>query len=248
MWKCPVCEKENSMLLCESCGFDGSCDYEHYPTLGSVPWQSRSRAGYRNALDKQKNGIQSGISDAGREAIENIKKKQEEQAKKWQEEQAKKRQEELAKKQQEEQAKKQQEEQAKKLEKADKPFLWLGWASLVAIPYLLVFVVPPVWKLFYFLMALEPVTLLVQLHLRKHGLTRIFRNEKASKMFRTACTWISVILAFPMILIIVGFIREILAILVDGVRLSGSNLWNLFSMTIPTIYYLLLAQFYSTEG
>ena len=36
MWKCPVCEKWNSddgELFCRSCGFDGSCDYVHYPTL-----------------------------------------------------------------------------------------------------------------------------------------------------------------------------------------------------------------------
>lgn len=245
MWKCPVCEKENSMLLCENCGFDGSCDYEHYPTLGSVPWQSRSRAGHRNALDKQKNGIQSGISDAGREAIENIKKKQEEQAKKWQEEQAKKRQEELAKKQQEEQAKKEKEEQFKKLEKL---LLWLGWASLVAIPYLLVFVVSPVSKLFYFLMALEPVTLLVQLHLRKHGLTRIFRNKKVSKVFRDVCGLIWVTLGILIVIIFAGFISSFFEILFDGARLSRFKWWNIFSITIPTTYYFLWALFHSAKG
>lgn len=36
MWKCPVCERENEQLLCDNCGFDGSCDYESYPTLKPI--------------------------------------------------------------------------------------------------------------------------------------------------------------------------------------------------------------------
>jgi len=35
MWQCPVCETNNSQLQCKKCGFDGSCDYEQYPTLGN---------------------------------------------------------------------------------------------------------------------------------------------------------------------------------------------------------------------
>ena len=35
MWKCPVCEKENETLLC-ACGFDGSMDYEAWPTFGQL--------------------------------------------------------------------------------------------------------------------------------------------------------------------------------------------------------------------
>lgn len=33
MWTCPVCAKENNSLLCTQCGFDGSCDFEQYPSL-----------------------------------------------------------------------------------------------------------------------------------------------------------------------------------------------------------------------
>lgn len=237
MRRCPVCEEENNTLLCLHCGFDGSCDYESYPTLGTVPWQSRSRAGYHKALEKQETDSPSGISSAGRDAIENIKKKQEELAKK--------RQEELAKKQQEEQAKKEKEEQFKKLEKL---LLWLGWASLVAIPCMLIFEVSPVSKLFYFLMALEPVTLLVQLHLRRHGLTRIFRNEKVSKVFRDVCGLIWVTLGILIVIIFAGFISSFFEILFDGARLSRFKWWNIFSITIPTTYYFLWALFHSAKG
>lgn len=31
---CAVCGKNNDTLVCKSCGFDGSCDYEKYPSLG----------------------------------------------------------------------------------------------------------------------------------------------------------------------------------------------------------------------
>ena len=34
--KCPVCDKENQTMVCPQCGFDGSMDYEKYPTLGPV--------------------------------------------------------------------------------------------------------------------------------------------------------------------------------------------------------------------
>lgn len=34
--RCPVCDKENSTLLCPDCGFDASLDYEKYPTFGPV--------------------------------------------------------------------------------------------------------------------------------------------------------------------------------------------------------------------
>lgn len=34
--KCPVCDQENSTLLCSQCGFDASRDYEQYPTFGPV--------------------------------------------------------------------------------------------------------------------------------------------------------------------------------------------------------------------
>ena len=34
MTTCAVCGKENKTLVCSSCGFDGSCDYEKYPSFG----------------------------------------------------------------------------------------------------------------------------------------------------------------------------------------------------------------------
>ena len=32
MWKCPVCDKENTASVCPTCGYDRTCDYEQYPT------------------------------------------------------------------------------------------------------------------------------------------------------------------------------------------------------------------------
>lgn len=40
--KCPVCDKENQSMLCPSCGFDCSRDYERYPTFGPLWIQSAS--------------------------------------------------------------------------------------------------------------------------------------------------------------------------------------------------------------
>lgn len=34
--KCPVCDQENSTMLCPQCGFDASRDYERYPSFGAV--------------------------------------------------------------------------------------------------------------------------------------------------------------------------------------------------------------------
>lgn len=36
MWICPVCETNNDTLSCTGCGFDGSCNYDDYPTLGRL--------------------------------------------------------------------------------------------------------------------------------------------------------------------------------------------------------------------
>ena len=32
MWKCPVCDRENDAMVCPTCGYDKTCDYEQYPT------------------------------------------------------------------------------------------------------------------------------------------------------------------------------------------------------------------------
>lgn len=33
MYTCPVCDTKSDTLVCPSCGFDSSCDYENHPTL-----------------------------------------------------------------------------------------------------------------------------------------------------------------------------------------------------------------------
>ena len=45
MWKCPVCETEyDALTVCPRCGFDGSCDYEEYPTVFAVAGAKSTRA------------------------------------------------------------------------------------------------------------------------------------------------------------------------------------------------------------
>ena len=37
MWKCPVCDQENTAAtVCPRCGYDRTCDYEQYPTAFAV--------------------------------------------------------------------------------------------------------------------------------------------------------------------------------------------------------------------
>ena len=37
MWKCPVCDQENTATaVCPACGYDRTCDYEQYPTAFTV--------------------------------------------------------------------------------------------------------------------------------------------------------------------------------------------------------------------
>ena len=37
MWKCPVCDQENTAAtVCPTCGYDRTCDYEQYPTAFAV--------------------------------------------------------------------------------------------------------------------------------------------------------------------------------------------------------------------
>ena len=59
MWKCPVCDQENNAAtVCPTCGFDGSCDYEHYPTAFAVAGAKSTRALRREWEQKQGPGME----------------------------------------------------------------------------------------------------------------------------------------------------------------------------------------------
>ena len=59
MWKCPVCETEyDEVTVCPKCGFDGSCDYEHYPTAFAVAGAKSTRALRREWEQKQGPGME----------------------------------------------------------------------------------------------------------------------------------------------------------------------------------------------
>ena len=58
MWKCPVCDQENNAAtVCPTCWFDGSCDYEHYPTPFAVAGAKSTRALRREWEQKQGPGL-----------------------------------------------------------------------------------------------------------------------------------------------------------------------------------------------
>ncbi len=52
MVRCPVCDRENDSLQCVNCGFDGSCDYERYPTLIPLKGKPDAVSRRREALRK----------------------------------------------------------------------------------------------------------------------------------------------------------------------------------------------------
>jgi len=58
MYLCPVCGKETENTVCSACGFDKSCDFEHYPSLSKVSRQALGITQLKNAYEnKQKNYI-----------------------------------------------------------------------------------------------------------------------------------------------------------------------------------------------
>ena len=53
MWKCPVCEEISNTMLCENCGFDGSRDYEHYPSFAPVGAAAKAISEQREIWNRQ---------------------------------------------------------------------------------------------------------------------------------------------------------------------------------------------------
>ncbi|MBQ2920011.1 MAG: hypothetical protein IJE58_02410 [Oscillospiraceae bacterium] len=57
--KCPVCDQENSTLLCSQCGFDASRDYARYPSFGPVSRMPSVSAKRKQWPDSQKKPMSS---------------------------------------------------------------------------------------------------------------------------------------------------------------------------------------------
>lgn len=53
MWKCPVCDQENTATVCPTCGYDRTCDYERYPTAFTVKRATPTRTLRRQWQEKQ---------------------------------------------------------------------------------------------------------------------------------------------------------------------------------------------------
>ena len=53
MWKCPVCDQENTSTVCPACGYDRTCDYEQYPTAFTVKGATPTRTLRRQWREKQ---------------------------------------------------------------------------------------------------------------------------------------------------------------------------------------------------
>ena len=54
MWKCPVCDQENTIAtVCPTCGYDRTCDYERYPTAFTVRRATPTRTLRRQWQAKQ---------------------------------------------------------------------------------------------------------------------------------------------------------------------------------------------------
>lgn len=53
MTKCPVCEEEHTSHICPVCQFDGSCNYEIYPTLQALSAPVLAVCGRKEALARR---------------------------------------------------------------------------------------------------------------------------------------------------------------------------------------------------
>ena len=57
MWKCPVCDQENTAAVCPQCGYDQTCDYEQYPTAFAVTTAAPTHTLRRQWQAKQGPGL-----------------------------------------------------------------------------------------------------------------------------------------------------------------------------------------------
>ena len=57
MYLCPVCGKEIENTVCSACGFDKSCDFEHYPTLSKVSSQALGISNLKKLTKTNKKNI-----------------------------------------------------------------------------------------------------------------------------------------------------------------------------------------------
>lgn len=55
MFTCPVCDAKSEKMVCSRCGFDGSCDYERYPTLQRLKGRPDSVARLRERCSTEGN-------------------------------------------------------------------------------------------------------------------------------------------------------------------------------------------------
>ena len=68
MWKCPVCDQENTATaVCPACGYDRTCDYEQYPTAFTV-----KRATPTHTLRRQWQEIQSSLAKPAPQAAQQV--------------------------------------------------------------------------------------------------------------------------------------------------------------------------------
>lgn len=57
MWNCPICKRPGQGLQCRECGFDGSLDYENYPSLGKLPRPVKSIVYLQNAWKAKRDDL-----------------------------------------------------------------------------------------------------------------------------------------------------------------------------------------------